>query len=94
MQETISITITGKVQGVFYRQSAREKALSLGITGYVQNLADKSVFIMATGNREQLDALLAWCLTGPPRARVVAVQTAGMPPQSFDSFYIKGTEGG
>lgn len=92
MQETISITITGKVQGVFFRQGTREKAISLGITGFVQNKPDRSVFIMATGNREQLEALLTWCHEGPPRAHVTSVRSAPVTMQPFDGFHIKRTD--
>lgn len=92
MQQTISITIKGSVQGVFYRQSTKEKAKELGITGFVQNLPGRSVLIHATGTKEQLDALLAWCQVGPPRARVLSVEPAVLPLQSFDGFHIRRTE--
>lgn len=92
MRETITITVIGKVQGVFFRQSAREKAISLGITGFVQNRADKTVFITATGRREQLEALLAWCQEGPPRAQVSGMSTKPAILQSFDGFHIKRTD--
>ena len=49
MQQTLSITITGKVQGVYFRQSAKEKALDLRLTGQVKNLRDGNVHIIASG---------------------------------------------
>ncbi len=55
MLQTISLDIRGKVHGVFYRQSAREKAMELDITGTVQNNPDGSVTIIATGHAGQLD---------------------------------------
>ena len=67
MLQTISITVSGKVQGVFYRQSTKEMATSLGITGQVKNLSDGSVYIIATGTKEQLDKLVDWCRQGPRR---------------------------
>ena len=70
MAQTISIHITGKVQGVFYRQSTREKAVSLGLTGTVRNNPDGSVTVVASGDKELLDELVSWCRQGPPSARV------------------------
>lgn len=89
MRQTISIIVKGKVQGVYYRQGTREKAGSLGITGYVQNMPDHSVYICATGTRVQLDALVSWCRVGPSRAIVTEVVTAEEPFQSFDMFIIQ-----
>ena len=68
--QTISIIVKGRVQGVFYRQSTREKARELGLTGYVQNMENGSVHIVATGEHEKLDQLIAWCRQGPPKAKV------------------------
>lgn len=89
MLQTISISVTGKVQGVFFRQGTREKARELGVTGYVQNLPDETVYILATGRPEQLDALTAWCRQGPPRARVSGIQTTRQELKLFDSFSIR-----
>ena len=54
MLQTISIVVKGKVQGVFYRQSTREKAKGLGIRGTVKNLENGNVEIIATGTPEQI----------------------------------------
>ena len=89
MSKTISVTVTGKVQGVFFRQSAKNKARELGITGLVKNQPDGTVYIIATGNDGQLDNLVAWCRLGPPKARVDSVKTNELPPQVFDSFTIQ-----
>jgi acylphosphatase len=86
--QTISILVSGKVQGVFYRQSTREKAQQLGITGTVKNQRDGSVYIIATGAPAQLEQLVAWCRQGPPRAVVTDVQTATIDTQSFTDFDI------
>ena len=85
---TIAITVSGKVQGVFYRQSAKEIAQEIGITGEVKNLADGSVYILATGTKEQLDKLLAWCRHGPPKAIVLTIDTKELSFQQFDGFSI------
>jgi acylphosphatase len=88
MQKTISIIVSGKVQGVYYRQSTKEKAGELNITGEVRNLPDDSVSIIATGTAEELDQLVEWCRTGPPRARVTSVVTKELTLQAFDKFTI------
>jgi acylphosphatase len=88
MLQTISIKVTGKVQGVFYRQSTKETAIKSGITGEVKNMPDGSVHIVATGNEEQLKDLIEWCRTGPKRAVVTDVITEEIPLRSFPSFTI------
>ena len=80
------ITVEGKVQGVFYRQSAKEKALELGITGTVSNVGERTVSIKATGNAEQLNKLLEWCNQGPPRAIVKSVSHKEIPLENFSRF--------
>jgi acylphosphatase len=88
MQKTISITVSGKVQGVNYRASARDIARELGLLGYVKNLPDGNVYLVATGEEEPLQKLVKWCHRGPAPARVMAVNTTDMPLQSFDTFDI------
>ena len=88
MQQTLSITITGKVQGVYFRQSAKEKALALGLTGQAKNLRDGNVQIIASGTQEQLAAFTDWCKKGPPRAEVAGVEILELPLQLFDHFTI------
>ncbi|TMI70171.1 MAG: acylphosphatase [Bacteroidetes bacterium] len=88
MQKTISIIVSGKVQGVYYRQSTKEKAGELNITGEVRNLPDDSVSIIATGTAEELDQLVEWCKTGPRRARVTSVVTKELTLRAFDKFTI------
>jgi len=82
------IKISGRVQGVFYRQSTQEKALKLGIKGTVKNCEDDSVEIIATGTKEQLDKLVAWCWEGPPKAYVTHVSTQELSLQPFNNFSI------
>ncbi len=89
MQQTISIIVTGKVQGVFYRQSTKEKAVVLGLTGKVMNLPDGTVKIVATGSSESLDLFTAWCKQGPPKAIVKLVTVETVPLQVFKKFTIE-----
>lgn len=86
--ETLSIIVTGKVQGVWFRQSTKEKALELGITGEVSNQPDGSVKIIATGTKEQLSLLIDWCKQGPPKAKVEKISTTVIPYKNFTSFTI------
>jgi acylphosphatase len=88
MLKTISLLVTGKVHGVFFRQSTRKKATQLGITGTVRNNPDGTVSILATGEPGQLDQLTAWSRTGPPEARVTQVIIQDEPLQSFNDFRI------
>ncbi len=83
-----NITVKGKVQGVWYRQSTLQKASELGIKGYVKNQADGSVYIEAEGNKDQLDALLYWCSLGPEFAKVENVSFNESELQPFESFEI------
>ncbi len=65
--------VTGRVQGVSFRASTRERARVLGIAGHARNLADGSVEVLADGNADALAALEEWLRQGPPGARVEAV---------------------
>jgi len=76
--------VSGHVQGVFFRASTREQALSLGVTGYARNLRDGRVEVLACGSAESVAALCSWLSDGPAGARVIDVQcdsyTAAAPP--------------
>lgn len=72
------LTISGRVQGVFYRQSTRDKARSLRLSGWVRNLYDGTVEVEAIGPRERVEDLIAWCRQGPPSASVSDVQVEWM----------------
>ena len=64
------IKVTGRVQGVCYRQSTREMAGGLGLCGWVRNLPDGSVEALFEGPRPLVEQAVAWCRQGPPRAAV------------------------
>jgi len=70
----IRLIVTGRVQGVFFRRAAAERARTLGITGWARNLSDGSVEIVGEGQPQQLKLLLTWAHRGPPDARVDVVQ--------------------
>lgn len=73
--------VRGRVQGVFFRASAREQALKLGINGHAVNLADGSVEVLACGDAQSLGALERWLHKGPPAARVAEVLREELPEQ-------------
>ena len=80
--QAIEVRITGRVQGVFFRASTAERATELGLRGYVRNLPDGSVEVMAEGTPTAVEALLDFCRTGPPSVRVERVQVDEKPPGS------------
>lgn len=80
--------VSGRVQGVFFRASARDFALQLGLAGYAKNLADGGVEVVASGNDEALAALYAWLHHGPPAARVEHVRREAMPDQVLRGFVV------
>lgn len=66
----VHLWVEGRVQGVFFRASTQAEARRLGLTGWVKNCPDGSVEAAAEGEKEKLEALVAWCRSGPPGARV------------------------
>ena len=66
----VKLKVIGRVQGVFFRVSTRDKAKELELRGWVRNVSDGSVELEASGPKEQLDLLVAWCRKGPSSARV------------------------
>ena len=82
------ITVIGKVQGVYFRASAQEEAIALGLVGEVRNLADGNVELIACGPASQVQQLIDWCHEGPPQAKVVQVLVEDMDVRGFDGFRI------
>jgi acylphosphatase len=90
-QQTVRVRahVTGRVQGVYYRAETRKQASQLGLTGWVRNLPDGRVEILAEGEEQSLRQLIAWCRQGPPRSRVDLVEE--FPEEytgEYDSFEI------
>ena len=74
MSRCVKCRITGLVQGVFFRDSTRQKAIQYNITGHAINLPDGSVEVLACGESEELSKLKAWLHDGPSHARVDNVE--------------------
>ncbi len=83
------IHVTGMVQGVGFRWSAAREAWKRGVTGYVKNMADGSVFIEAEGTLEQLAEFTAWCRRGPGTGFVDSAEVTEGPPKGFSEFRIE-----
>tara|TARA_R110002110_G_scaffold205033_1_gene416528 strand:+ start:9596 stop:9865 length:270 start_codon:yes stop_codon:yes gene_type:complete len=84
------ITVTGRVQGVFFRASAQEVAEGLGIHGNVCNHADGSVRLAAEGDEAKLQEFVDWLQRGPERARVKRVDVKQGELQHYKYFIISG----
>lgn len=85
---TKHILVKGKVQGVFYRASAKEVADDLGLKGWVRNTEEGNVEIMATGSGEVLDQFIEWCRKGPRRAQVIDVLVSPKEEEAFEGFTV------
>ena len=85
--------VYGSVQGVGFRYSTQREALQLGLTGYARNLDDGGVEVLACGEAEQVEKLIAWLKAGGPRsARVDRVLTEPhQPTRSWEKFAIRCT---
>jgi acylphosphatase len=71
--KAIQIIVTGRVQGVYFRKFTQKQAVKLGITGFVKNISDGNVEIVACAEQEKLDGFVAWCRKGPLLAKVKEV---------------------
>ncbi len=79
-------TVSGRVQGVWFRDSTRREAERLGICGYAINLDSGDVEVYAVGYPPELEQLEAWLRQGPPRATVAAVERRDVPIETADGF--------
>lgn len=79
--ERLHLLIEGRVQGVWFRASTRRAAEELGVVGWVRNLPDGRVEVLAEGTSEQIDRLLEYCKHGPPLAEVSHVEIERGPAQ-------------
>lgn len=90
MIKQVQLLIKGRVQGVFFRASTQQKATQLGLAGYVQNLNDGRVCVVAIGEQDRLQKLIEWCHDGPRHAQVEHVDIRIQEiEQRFDNFEIR-----
>ena len=90
MLQRVHIIVCGRVQGVYFRASTRDRARQLGLAGWVRNCPDGNVELIAEGEKAKLEQLVTWCHSGPRGAAVRDVmvewqETAG----EFVGFVVK-----
>lgn len=85
---TVYLLIKGKVQGVFYRATAKEEADRLRLTGWVKNTKEGHVEAVVSGRQEAIDQFIAWCKKGPRKAEVTAVDVTLLPEETFARFSV------
>ena len=83
------IKVTGQVQGVGFRWYAASEARKLGITGYVKNIPDGSVYIEAEGRQDRLDRYVEWCRRGPGFSEVDDIVVKKAEPAGYKEFRIE-----
>jgi acylphosphatase len=86
--KSVSIRIDGKVQGVFFRASTKDKADQLEVRGIVRNEPDGSVYIEAEADENALNRFIDWCKRGPVRAQVMTFVIAQIPEKGYVGFQI------
>lgn len=86
---TIHLIIKGKVQGVFYRATAKKMADVHGVKGWVQNTREGDVEMIASASQQALDNFIEWCRKGPCAAKVTGIESEEKEEQNFDAFVIK-----
>lgn len=84
-----NISVSGVVQGVFFRASTREQAQRLGLTGFVRNEPDGSVYSEVEGDADQVHKFIDWCKHGPPSAHVEKCEVSEGVVVGFRDFLIE-----
>jgi acylphosphatase len=80
------IVVRGRVQGVFFRAETRDRARSLGLSGWVRNVPDGSVEAVFEGGRDRIESILEWCRSGPGFAEVEDMDVAWEEPRGEQGF--------
>jgi acylphosphatase len=84
------VWVSGRVQGVWFRQSCADAARAAGVAGWVRNGADGRVEAVFEGEEPAVARLVSWCRQGPVRAVVTGVEVVQEEPEGFAGFAIKG----
>lgn len=85
----VRVVVLGRVQGVWFRDSCRERARAEKVAGWVRNRSDGAVEAEFEGSRASVDRMVAWCREGPPRARVDRVDVTGIAPSGEAGFRVR-----
>ena len=83
------VVVSGRVQGVFFRDSVRRHALDRGVSGWVRNRDDGTVEAVFEGEPEAVDALVAFCRSGPESAAVESVDVSEEDPAGEQGFQVR-----
>jgi acylphosphatase len=90
MKSNVHVIISGRVQGVWFRASTKQKAEQLGLDGWVRNTSEGNVEAVFEGDENLVQEMLDWCHHGPPLANVENVEVKNQEPTNgFDGFFIK-----
>lgn len=82
------ILVSGRVQGVFYRDSCRREADRIGVGGRASNLDDGRVEVIVEGEPDAVEAMIAWCRRGSDPANVTNIEVEEQEPQGEDRFHV------
>jgi acylphosphatase len=88
MKISRQIKVIGRVQGVFFRQSTLQKAMELGIKGWVKNESDGSVLAEIEGNQNEILEMVTWLKSGPPLAKVENFLITEQEEKGYQNFLI------
>ena len=88
----VNIKVTGKVQGVFFRESAKDVADELNLNGFARNESDGSVYTEVEGEETALEKFAAWCHEGPEHAKPEEIKVTRQPLSDFQGFRIERDE--
>jgi acylphosphatase len=83
------VTVHGRVQGVFFRDSVRERAQAHGVSGWVANRSDGTVEAVFEGAADAVDRLVRFCETGPGSADVSRVEVVEEAPEGLGGFAVR-----
>ena len=83
------LLISGRVQGVWFRESCRRQAEAAAVAGWVRNCADGTVEAWLEGTPTAVEQVTAWCRVGPPRADVVAIEGEERPAAGYTAFDVR-----
>jgi acylphosphatase len=83
------VVVSGRVQGVFFRDTVRRRAEAAGVTGWIRNTPDGTVEAVFEGEPEAVEELVEFCRHGPSRAEVASVEVEEEPPERLGAFEIR-----
>ena len=84
------MVVSGRVQGVFFRDSCQREAVAAGVTGWVRNRRDGAVEAVFEGDDDAVEAMVSWCRNGPSHARVDEVEVTTEEPRGERGFRVAG----